>query len=75
MNLSEIVRDTNVVGHDSHVHSTAIVRNVRLGAYVAIAERLMTLAWWDRPYERLKAAFLDVQRLDAEAFLERSDAR
>lgn len=65
MNLSEIVRDTNVVGHDSHVHSTAIVRNVRL----------MALACRDRPHERLRAAFLDVQRLDAEAFLERYDAR
>lgn len=41
----------------------------------AIAERLMALAWWDWPYERLKTAFPDFQSLDAEAFLEKYDAR
>lgn len=37
----------------------------------AIAERLMALAWWDWPHERLREALTDFRQLPAEAFLER----
>ncbi|MBS0517799.1 MAG: chloramphenicol acetyltransferase [Proteobacteria bacterium] len=36
-----------------------------------VAERLMALAWWDWPFERLKAALPDFRNLSAEAFLEK----
>lgn len=35
------------------------------------AERMMALAWWDWPHERLRAALDDFRQLKAEAFLER----
>lgn len=38
---------------------------------VAIAERLIALAWWDWPHEALRAALEDFRALKAEAFLER----
>jgi hypothetical protein len=37
----------------------------------AIAERLLALAWWDWPHDRLAAALEDFRTLAAEAFLER----
>jgi len=37
----------------------------------AIGERLMALAWWDWPHERLARALADFRSLTAEAFLER----
>ncbi|KIN71013.1 LbetaH domain-containing protein [Sulfitobacter guttiformis] len=36
-----------------------------------VAERLMALAWWDWPHERLHAALDDFRSLNAEAFLEK----
>lgn len=36
----------------------------------AVAERLLALAWWDWPHERLRAALDDFRRLPAEAFLD-----
>lgn len=36
-----------------------------------VAERLLALAWWDWPHERLRKALEDFRRLPAEAFLER----
>ncbi len=36
-----------------------------------VAERLLALAWWDWPHERLRDALDDFRRLPAEAFLER----
>lgn len=36
----------------------------------AIAERLLALAWWDWPHDRLRAALDDFRALPAEAFLE-----
>jgi hypothetical protein len=36
-----------------------------------IADRLMALAWWDWPHERLRAALEDFRSLTAEAFLEK----
>jgi phosphonate metabolism protein (transferase hexapeptide repeat family) len=35
-----------------------------------IAERLLRLAWWDWPHDRLRAALDDFRRLPAEEFLE-----
>lgn len=35
------------------------------------ADRLMALAWWDWPHDRLRAALEDFRKLSAEAFLER----
>lgn len=37
----------------------------------AIAERLLALAWWDWPHERLRAALTDFRALSAEDFLDR----
>lgn len=37
----------------------------------AIAERMMALAWWDWPHDRLRAALDDFRTLSAESFLER----
>ncbi len=36
-----------------------------------IADRLISLAWWDWPHEGLRKALMDFRRLDAEAFLEK----
>jgi len=36
-----------------------------------VAQRLIALAWWDWPHERLRKALADFQRLDVKAFLER----
>ena len=36
-----------------------------------IADRLLTLAWWDWPHDRLRQALEDFRALKAEAFLER----
>lgn len=36
----------------------------------AIAERLLALAWWDWPHDRLRAALEDFRRLPADAFLD-----
>ena len=35
------------------------------------AERMLALAWWDWPHERLRAALSDFRKLGAEAFVER----
>ncbi|MES2916491.1 MAG: chloramphenicol acetyltransferase [Pseudomonadota bacterium] len=36
-----------------------------------VADRLMALAWWDWPHDRLRAALTDFRALQAEAFLEK----
>ena len=36
----------------------------------AIAQRLLALAWWDWPHDRLRAALHDFRTLKAEAFLD-----
>lgn len=36
-----------------------------------VAERLIALAWWDWPHDRLRRALEDFRSLSAEAFLER----
>ncbi len=35
-----------------------------------IADRLLALAWWDWPHDKLRAALDDFRALPAEAFLE-----
>lgn len=37
----------------------------------SVADRLLALAWWDWPHDRLKDALNDFRRLRAEEFLER----
>ena len=39
-----------------------------------IAERLIALAWWDWPHDRLRAALDDFRTLEAAAFLEKYEA-
>lgn len=36
-----------------------------------VVDRLLALAWWDWPHDRLRAALEDFRRLKAEAFLEK----
>ena len=36
-----------------------------------VAERMMTLAWWDWSHDRLRAALCDFREMTAEAFLEK----
>ena len=45
-------------------------RVIRRRFEAAIADRMMDLAWWDWPRDRLKAALPDFRALSAEAFLE-----
>lgn len=46
-------------------------RSVKRRFPEAVAERLLALAWWDWPHERLHAALGDFRSLSVEAFLER----
>ncbi|NHB75259.1 chloramphenicol acetyltransferase [Rhodobacter calidifons] len=39
-----------------------------------VIDRLLALAWWDWPHDRLRAALEDFRRLKAEAFLEKHHA-
>jgi phosphonate metabolism protein (transferase hexapeptide repeat family) len=41
----------------------------------AIGERLMALAWWDWDHDRLADAIADMQKLSADAFLEKHERR
>jgi hypothetical protein len=41
----------------------------------AIAERLLALAWWDWPHDRLRTALDDFRALPVQAFLDRYDGR
>jgi hypothetical protein len=36
----------------------------------AVADRLLALAWWDWPHDRLRSALQDFRDLTAEAFLD-----
>ncbi len=40
----------------------------------AIADRLLALAWWDWPHDRLRQALDDFRALKADAFLEKHEA-
>jgi hypothetical protein len=39
-----------------------------------IAERMVALAWWDWPHDRLRATLDDFRSLSAEAFLDRYES-
>lgn len=80
------VRPEVTIGHGAVVAGGAIVtRDVAPYMIVAgipavplrarfdarTADRLMALAWWDWPHDRLRAALEDFRKLSAEAFLER----
>ncbi|HPD91543.1 MAG: chloramphenicol acetyltransferase [Rhodobacter sp.] len=45
-------------------------RPIRARFSDAVAERLLALAWWDWPHDRLRAALSDFRTLGAEAFLD-----
>lgn len=82
------VRPEITIGHGAVVAGGAIVtRDVPPYMIVAgipavplrarypdgIAERMMALAWWDWPHDRLRTALDDFRSLRAEAFLEKYD--
>lgn len=46
-------------------------RPIRRRVTEAVEARLLALAWWDWPHERLGAALADFRALDAEAFCDR----
>jgi phosphonate metabolism protein (transferase hexapeptide repeat family) len=80
------VRPEVTIGHGAVVAGGAIVTKdvapymivagipavpLRARFTVDIADRLMDLAWWDWPHDRLRRALTDFRSLGAEAFLER----
>ena len=80
------VKPEVTVGHGAVVASGAIVtrdvapytivagvpaRPVRARQPPAVAERLIALAWWDWPHDRLRAALPEFRSLSALEFLER----
>lgn len=50
-------------------------RVLRLRFAAGIVERLLAIAWWDWPHERLGAALADFRHLGAEAFCDKYGAR
>jgi phosphonate metabolism protein (transferase hexapeptide repeat family) len=44
---------------------------IRARFSASVAERLLALAWWDWPHDRLKQALQEFRNLKAEAFLEK----
>lgn len=80
-----IIKPEVVVGAGAVVASGAVVTRdvapymivagvpatpLRMRFSQGVAERMMALAWWDWPHERLRAALTDFRKLKAEAFLE-----
>lgn len=69
-----IVGSGAVVRHDVGPYEIAVGVPSRIAKRrfpEPIAERLIALAWWDWPHERLHAALADFRALSVEAFLER----
>lgn len=48
-------------------------RPIRMRFPEPIAERMLALAWWDWPHERLQAALADFRDLPVEAFIEKHE--
>lgn len=78
------------VGHGAVIGANAVVtknvgpyevvagspaRRIKMRFNDAVAERIMTLAWWDWPAEKLSEAIPDIQTLPIEAFLEKWESR
>lgn len=66
-----------VVTRDVPPYAVAVgnpARVVRPRFVPAVAERLLTLAWWDWDHERLRLALPDFRALSVEAFLEKHGA-
>lgn len=53
----------------------APAKPLRLRQPKEIADRLITLAWWDWPHETLRDALTDFRKLSAEAFLDKYEER
>ncbi|MFC2968585.1 chloramphenicol acetyltransferase [Acidimangrovimonas pyrenivorans] len=81
-----IVKPEVTIGHGAVVAAGAVVTKdvapymivagvpatpLRERVSARVAERLMALAWWDWPHERLRAALADFRALPAEAFLDK----
>lgn len=81
-----MVKPEVTLGHGAVVASGAVVTKdvapytivagtpaklLRLRQPTEIAERLIALAWWDWPHERLRQTLQDFRALSAEAFLDR----
>ena len=81
-----VIKPEVTVGHGAVVAAGAVVtkdvapytivagvpaRPVRPRLAQSVAERLIALAWWDWPHDRLRAALEDFRALPAEAFLDR----
>ncbi len=63
-----------VVSRDVGAYEVAVgvpARVIKRRFPEAVAERLMALAWWDWPHDRLRAALPDFRALSIEAFLEK----
>ncbi|WP_445809154.1 chloramphenicol acetyltransferase [Yoonia sp.] len=80
------VRPEGTIGHGAVIAGGAIVTKdvapymivagipavpLRARFSDAVAERMLALAWWDWPHDRLRAALDDFRKLRAEDFLDR----
>ncbi|MGR3513550.1 MAG: chloramphenicol acetyltransferase [Paracoccaceae bacterium] len=81
-----MIKPEVTLGHGAVVGSSSVVtkdvapytivagtpaKPLRLRQPREIADRLIALAWWDWPHDRLRSALEDFRALEAEAFLEK----